>query len=84
MFHQKVEFMKIENLYTDDILNSIAEGLFTVDKNFRIIFFNQAAEKITGYQRDEVLGRFCKHVFKSSLCYTKCPIAQALETGKIK
>jgi PAS domain S-box-containing protein len=74
--------MKIENSYTDEILDSIAEGLFTVDKNFRIIFFNQAAETITGYKREEVLGRFCKHIFKSSLCFTKCPIAQVLESDQ--
>ena len=74
--------MSMKNSNTNEILDSIAEGLFTVDKNFKIIFFNRAAEKITGLKREEVLGRFCKHIFKSNLCFTKCPIAQVLESGK--
>lgn len=66
----------------DEILDSISEGLLTVDKNFKINFFNKAAETITGYKRDEVLGNFCKHVFKCELCSTKCPIGIILESGR--
>jgi PAS domain S-box-containing protein len=65
----------------DEILDSIGEGLFTVNKDFRINFFNRAAEKITGYTRDEVLGKFCKQVIKCELCHSKCPIGLILETG---
>ncbi len=74
--------MKIDDKLKDHILESIGEGVFTVDKNFRINFFNKAAEKITGYDREEVKGRFCKHVFRSKLCYTDCPIALALKSHK--
>ncbi|PIQ08464.1 MAG: sigma-54-dependent Fis family transcriptional regulator, partial [Ignavibacteriales bacterium CG18_big_fil_WC_8_21_14_2_50_31_20] len=66
----------------DHILESIGEGVFTVDKNFRINFFNSAAERITGYQREKVIGQFCKHVFRSKLCFTDCPIALALKSEK--
>jgi PAS domain S-box-containing protein len=69
-------------LLNEEILNSIAEGLITVDKNFKINFFNQAAESITGYSKDEVLGQYCKYVFKCELCKTKCPIALVLESGQ--
>ncbi|MBN2008708.1 sigma 54-interacting transcriptional regulator [candidate division KSB1 bacterium] len=74
--------MKLTRPLTDDILDSIGEGLFTVDKSFKINYFNAAAERITGLSRDEVLGRFCKHVFKSQLCFTNCPIAQVLEQNQ--
>jgi len=74
--------MSLNHSPTVDILDSIGEGLFTVNKDFRIIFFNRAAERITGFNRDEVLGKFCKHVFSSNRCFNKCPIAQALETDK--
>ncbi len=74
--------MSIDNKLKDHILESIGEGVFTVDKNFKINFFNKAAEKITGYSRDEVNGRFCKHVFKSELCFTDCPIGIALKSKK--
>lgn len=65
----------------DDILDSIGEGLLTVDKNFKVNFFNRAAEQITGYKRDEVLGQYCKYVFRCEMCETKCPIGIILETG---
>ena len=65
----------------DEILDSIGEGLLTVDKNFKVNFFNRAAEEITGYNRDEVVGQFCKNVLKCELCETKCPIGLILETG---
>jgi PAS domain S-box-containing protein len=67
---------------TDVILNSIAEGVITVDKEFRITFINEAAEKLTGFQKDEVVGQFCKTVFKSEFCLSNCPIAQVLRNGK--
>ena len=74
--------MTIENNLKDQILESIGEGVFTVDKNFKINFFNKAAEKITGYKREEVVGRFCKHIFRSELCASDCPIALVLKSSK--
>lgn len=74
--------MPFEKPFTEDILDSIGEGLFTVDKNFKINFFNRAAERITGLKREEVIGRFCKNVFKSTLCMQQCPIGRVLETGQ--
>jgi PAS domain S-box-containing protein len=73
--------MTEQKKFRDEILDSIGEGLLTVDKNFKVNFFNRAAEQITGYNRDEVLGQFCKYVFKCEMCETKCPIGVILETG---
>ncbi|NOX19499.1 MAG: PAS domain-containing protein [Chlorobi bacterium] len=74
--------MEIDDKLKDHILESIGEGVFTVDKNFRINFFNKAAERITGYKREEIIGKFCKRVFRSKLCFTDCPIALALKSEK--
>lgn len=74
--------MAINDNLKDHILESIGEGVFTVDKNFKINFFNKAAERITGYKRNDVLGRFCKHVFRSEVCFSDCPIALALKSKK--
>lgn len=74
--------MSIQDNLKDHILDSIAEGVFTVDKNFRINFFNKAAERITGHKKEEVIGRFCKHVFQSEFCFSDCPIAVVLQTRK--
>lgn len=74
--------MPISDNLKDNILDSIAEGVFTVDKNFRINFFNKSAEKITGQTREGVMGKFCKHVFRSEVCFTDCPIATVLQNKK--
>ncbi len=74
--------MTEKELILDGILDSIAEGLFTVNKDFKINFFNRAAERITGYNKEEVLGKFCKYILKCELCQTKCPIGLILESGK--
>lgn len=74
--------MPISDNLKDNILDSIAEGVFTVDKNFRINFFNKAAEKITGHSCDEVIGKFCKHVFRTEVCFTDCPIGTVLQNKK--
>lgn len=71
----------MEKKFNEEILNSLAEGVLTVDKNFKINFFNRAAESITGFNKDEVIGQFCKYVFKCELCQTKCPIGLVLESG---
>lgn len=71
----------MEKDFNKEILNSLAEGVITVDKNFKINFFNRAAELITGYKNEEVIGQFCKYVFKCELCQSQCPIGLVLESG---
>lgn len=73
--------MPTENKFNEEILNSIAEGVITVDKTFKVNFINRAAEEIMGYKKDEVLGQFCKYILKCDLCQTKCPIGIVLESG---
>ncbi len=68
--------------FPDVILDSLGEGLFTVDKNFRINSFNRAAEDILGLRREEVIGDFCKNIFKSKRCLEDCPIGRVLESGE--
>ncbi len=72
----------ITETHSDVILNSIAEGVFTVDKNLRITFFNQAAENITGVRRKEAVGQFCFEVLRSNICETACPFKGRFKTSK--
>lgn len=67
---------------TDAILESISDGVFTVDLEWRITSFNRAAEEITGVPRSEALGRLCSEVFRSSLCGGHCPLQSTLGSGK--
>jgi len=67
---------------TDAILESISDGVFTVDAQWRVTSFNRAAERITGVPRKEALGRRCAEVFRSSLCGAECALQKTLKTGK--
>jgi len=66
----------------DIILDSIADGVFTVDEQWRITSFNRAAEEITGVPRAEAIGRRCCDVFRASICETDCALRRTMETGK--
>lgn len=66
----------------DAILDSISDGVFTVDPDWRVTSFNRAAEEITGIRRDLAIGRLCAEVFRSSMCETGCALRRTLETGR--
>ena len=66
----------------DSILESISDGVFTVDLDWRVSSFNRAAEEITGVPRREAIGRPCSEVFRSSMCGDDCALRQTLKTGK--
>ncbi len=67
---------------TDAILDSIADGVFTVDENWLIRSFNRAAERITGIPKEEAIGQRCCDVFRASICETSCALRQTRKTGK--
>ncbi len=60
------------NHKADIILNSLSEGIIVHDMHRNIVFFNGAAEAITGYARHEVVGRDCHEVFHGNFCGPKC------------
>jgi len=64
------------------ILDSLNEGVFTVDLDWRITAFNQAAERITGVTRQEAIGKPCCEVFRASICENACALRRTMDTGK--
>ena len=54
------------------ILDSLKEGIIAHDLDRRIFFFNAEAERITGYEREKVLGRDCHEVFNAPFCGQRC------------
>ncbi|MBI9085319.1 MAG: sigma 54-interacting transcriptional regulator [Desulfobacterales bacterium] len=60
------------------ILDSIEDGVVTIDLKWRITTFNRAAEKITGVSREEAIGRPCLDVFSTNVCKTDCVLRKAL------
>jgi len=67
---------------TDVVLDSIADGVFSVDENWEITSFNRAAERITGVPREEAIGRPCCDVFRASICEAECALRQTLQTDR--
>ena len=56
----------------EDILDNLTEGVIAHDKKRQILFFNRAAERITGYVREDVLGRDCHEAFGRPFCGGRC------------
>ena len=77
-----------EQWKTKLILRSIADGVYTVDRDLRILTLNPSAERLTGWREAEVVGRYCAEVFREQaedgtlLCTEQCQLLQAMETGK--
>ncbi len=67
---------------TEIILNSIADGVFTVDSEWRITSFNRAAQSITGISASQALGRPCCEVFRANICESVCALKSTMETKK--
>ena len=63
------------------ILDSIADGVFTVDLEWKITSFNRAAKEITGIKKHEAIGRHCWEVFRASICEQGCKLRKTMETG---
>lgn len=57
-------------------------GIFTVDSDWNITFFNREAEKITGFTVKEALQCRCYEIFRTELCYSGCHLREAIKTGK--
>jgi len=75
-------FTSADSSLTKMIIDSMSEGLFAVDKDFKIRMFNKSAERITGFSSKEVLGKFCKFIFRSDHCLHGCPLRLTLEGDK--
>lgn len=75
-----------ERYKINTILENSASGIMTIDPRCRIISFNAAMEKLTGWKNDEVVGRFCYDVVKAvdskgvAICKTKCPLVKVADS----
>lgn len=74
-----------------NLLSYLYEGVYIVDMNRKIIFWNSGSEQITGYKAEEVMNSFCynrilRHVSVDGkeLCFNGCPLHHTLITGEIQ
>ena len=61
------------------LLGDLHIGVFTVDNNRKMTSFNRAAELLTGYKEEDVIGRFCHDVFLNDSCYGECKFHEAVQ-----
>jgi len=64
------------------ILESISDGVFTVDLEKKITSFNHAAESITGFKASEAIGQNCLDILRTSVCAGDCPLDNTLRSGE--
>ncbi|MCK9293795.1 MAG: sensor domain-containing diguanylate cyclase [Desulfobulbaceae bacterium] len=83
--------MKLADVSFESILENLHDGLYFVDRDRVITYWNEAAEQISGFSREEVVGKSCSdniltHVDGSgrSLCFGMCPLAQSIADGKFR
>jgi len=70
-------------IHHDYILDSIVEGVFTVDLEYNITFFNNAAEQITGVLKKQAIGQKCFDVFRANICQNQCTLKSAISNKNI-
>ena len=80
----------MEQKFYEELLENLFDGVYYVDTQKRITFWNKSAERITGYVKDDVIGRSCsdnilRHINENGdeLCIQGCPVGRTLEDGKI-
>lgn len=62
----------------------VEDGMFIHDEDLNILDINPAAEKITGYSKNDLFGKKCKLVFKGSLCDNACALCRNIHDREKK
>lgn len=68
--------------FFETVLRCVADGVFTIDRHWRITSFNRAAERITGVPADQAIGQRCSEVFHADCCEHGCAIEQTLDADR--
>ena len=83
--------MSLNNETYAQIVENLYDGLYFVDRNRKVTYWNKAAERISGFTADEVIGKTCSdkiltHVDHdgNSLCTGMCPLAETISDGKFR
>ena len=81
--------MPEQNDFYKDIIDNLYDGIYFVDRERVITYWNRGAERITGYSAGQTVGRSCRdnllnHVKANGiqLCQNHCPLAAVMEDGK--
>jgi len=83
--------MTDEKDFYKEIIDNLSEGVYFVDRDRVITYWNKGAERITGYSASHTVGRACRdnllnHVTSNGveLCLSNCPLAAVMEDGNTR
>ena len=68
--------------FVNSILRGISVPFFVVDNDYKIIFFNDPLEKLTGFKEEEAIGKHCHEVFRTDICKDQCAVRETMATGR--
>ena len=78
-----------QDSFYKELLDSLYDGVYFVDADRRITYWNQGAERITGYLSRNIIGSFCHanrldHITNEGehLCFNGCPLLETIKDGK--
>jgi PAS domain S-box-containing protein len=73
------------------VLDSLETGVYLVDRQRKIVYWNRGAEKISGYKQQDVTGRFCRDDLlvhcdenEQQLCNSSCTLADCMRGGQLR
>jgi diguanylate cyclase (GGDEF)-like protein/PAS domain S-box-containing protein len=82
--------VKPDEKFYRELLDNLDEGIYFVDRDRKITYWNKGAQRISGYSAGEVTGKACKdsilvHIddHGRSLCEEGCPLSETIETGRV-
>jgi len=75
-FINDMEPLLTNSEFLKSVLQTMSDGLMVIDKNSTILFFNRAAEEITGYRHEDVIGKQCTMIDGNSCSYMKNSVSQ--------
>ena len=83
------QFIKTDTpSFYKELLDNLSDGVYFVDRERRILYWNEGAYRLTGYKADEMTGRFCHdnilcHVDYAgrALCENDCPLTATISDG---
>lgn len=83
--------LSVDFTHIEEVLNHLFDGVYIVDKERKILFWNKGAERITGYSAQDVEGKFCydnilQHIDDKGtrLCVFGCPLHATLNDGQFR
>ncbi len=76
------ELITREKERTEQVIDAIGDGVFTVDAERRIQSFSRRMQEITGLRSEDAVGSTCMEVLRGTRCESDCPLVWSLDEGK--